>query len=139
MDEVVSPGEEAPEAVEAVSLLEKIAANPYDYDSHVAYITLLRKLGIGEDLRQAREFFHSFFPLSEGMLPTCCPLRLASASALKLSLLTVLLIDLWLQWLDDEEQAANTNDSLNSILALYDLAVSDYLCRMTFLSMNTDG
>ena len=65
------------------------------------------------------------------MLPTCCLLCLASA--LKVSLLTVLLIDLWLQWLDDEEQAANTNDSLNSILALYDLAVSDYLCRMTFL------
>jgi hypothetical protein len=52
---------------------------------------------------------------------------------LKVSLLTVLLIDLWLQWLDDEERAANTNDSLNSILALYDLAVSDYLCRMNFL------
>lgn len=131
MDEVVSPGEDAPEAVEAVSLLEKIAANPYDYNSHVAYITLLRKLGIGEDLRQAREVFHSFFPLSEGILPTCCLLYLASA--LKVSLLTVLLIDLWLQWLDDEEQAANTNDSVNSILALYDLAVSDYLCRMTFL------
>jgi hypothetical protein len=77
MDEVVSPGEEAPEAAEAVSLLEKIAANPYDYNSHVAYITLLRKLGIGEDLRQAREVFHSFFPLSEGMLPTCCLLCLA--------------------------------------------------------------
>ena len=56
MEEVVSPGEDAPEAVEAVSLLENIAANPYDYNSHVAYITLLRKLGIGEDLRQARNF-----------------------------------------------------------------------------------
>ena len=72
----MSPAEDVPEIVEAVSLLEKIAGNPYDYDSHIAYITLLRKLGNGEDLRQAREVFHSFFPLSEGTLPICCLLFL---------------------------------------------------------------
>ena len=73
MDEAVSPAEDGPEIVEAAGLLEKIATNPYDYDSHVAYVTLLRNLGNGEDLRQARELFHSFFPLSEGMSPSCFP------------------------------------------------------------------
>jgi len=53
-------------------------------------------------------------------------------SAWKVFLLTVVLIDLWLQWFDDEEQVAKTDDSLNSVFALYDLAVSDYLCRMAF-------
>jgi len=81
MDEAVSPAEDVPEMVEAVGLLEKIAANPYDYDSHVAYITLLRKLGNGEDLRQAREVFHSFFPLSEGLLHTYCLLHLLRRSS----------------------------------------------------------
>jgi len=43
------------------------------------------------------------------------------------------ILELWLQWLDDEEEAANTDDSLNTILALYDLAVADYLCIMAFV------
>lgn len=129
MDESMSPADDVPEATEAVTLLENIAANPYEYDGHVAYITLLRKLGNGEDLRQAREVFHSFFPLSEGMCP------FLAAFAIKYSLLRSLL-ELWLQWLDDEEQAASTDDSLNAIFALYVLAVADYLCIKAFSKGN---
>jgi hypothetical protein len=52
---------------ESSALLKKIAQNPYDYDTHVAYVTLLRTSGpLGSDLRQAWEVFHEFFPLSEG-------------------------------------------------------------------------
>lgn len=54
------------ETVELASLLEKIAENPYEYDNHIAYIALLRKAGATEDLRQARELFHSLYPFSEG-------------------------------------------------------------------------
>jgi len=53
-------------------------------------------------------------------------------------LVDVHLLELWLQWLDDEEQAANTDDSLNVILALYDLAVADYLCIKAFLKREID-
>jgi len=49
-----------------LQLLEKAAENPYDYDNHIAYITLLRQDGQMEELRQAREIFHSLFPFSEG-------------------------------------------------------------------------
>lgn len=59
---------ESPETLELASLLEKIAGNPYEYDNHVAYITLLRKTGDAEDLHQAREVFHSLYPFSEGIL-----------------------------------------------------------------------
>jgi len=67
MDESMSPADDVPESTEALTLLEKIAANPYEYDNHITYIRLLRRSGNGEDLRQAREVFHSFFPLSEGI------------------------------------------------------------------------
>jgi hypothetical protein len=48
------------------TLLEKIADNPYEYDSHVAYIALLRTLEDKEEVRSARAMFHSVFPFSEG-------------------------------------------------------------------------
>ena len=57
---------ESPEILELATLLEKIAENPYEYDNHVTYINLLRKIGDAEDLRQAREIFHSLYPFSEG-------------------------------------------------------------------------
>ena len=59
--------EDNPDVVEAAGLLEKIADNPYDYNSHFSYINLLTKLGATQDLRQARLVFHSFYPLSEGV------------------------------------------------------------------------
>lgn len=65
MEDVAS--NDTPELVKSAQLLEKIAQNPYDYDTHVAYISLLRGLGVGSELRQAREVFNEFFPLSEGI------------------------------------------------------------------------
>jgi hypothetical protein len=59
--------ENTPEMMEAANLLEKIADNPYEYENHLAYITLLRKLGATEDLHQARQVFHSLYPFSEGI------------------------------------------------------------------------
>ena len=61
------PSNDNPEMLELANLLEKIAENPYEYDNHVAYINLLRKVGDAEDLRQAREVFHSLYPFSEGI------------------------------------------------------------------------
>lgn len=62
-----------PDMIEVVALLGKIADDPYQYETHVAYISLLRKIGAGDDLREARQFFHSIFPFSEGaFLPFNC-------------------------------------------------------------------
>ena len=69
MEELVS---DDADVSEITTLLERIAENPYDYDGHVAYITLLRKMGATDDLRQAREVFHSFFPFSEGLGALAC-------------------------------------------------------------------
>ena len=66
MDEIERNGE-GPDAVELTRLLEKILENPYEYVSHVAYITMLQKHGHSEDLRDARLTLHSFYPLSEGI------------------------------------------------------------------------
>jgi len=74
-DEEMNPPDDGSEVseiakdAEVAGLLEKLAANPYDYESHVAYVTLLRGLGNAGDLHEARKFFYSYFPLSEGMLP----------------------------------------------------------------------
>jgi hypothetical protein len=68
MDDIASP-EDNQEMVETVKLLEKIVENPYEYETHTTYITILRNTGAMADLRQAREVFHSFFPFSEGTLP----------------------------------------------------------------------
>lgn len=61
---------ENPEILELATLLEKLAENPYDYENHVAYINSLRKIGDAQDLRQAREIFHSLYPFSEGTIAT---------------------------------------------------------------------
>ena len=62
-----SPSNDNPRMLELATLLEKIAENPYEYDNHIAYINLLRKVGDPEDIRQAREVFHSLYPFSEGI------------------------------------------------------------------------
>ena len=109
--------ENSPDIVESMNLLEKIAEDPYGYENHIAYICLLRKIEARDELRQAREVFHSFFPFSEGTIrPNWATLRLT------------FLIDLWLQWLEDEELAADGEEAVRAILDLYDHAVSDYLC-----------
>lgn len=101
---------------EAARLLEKIAENPYEYDAHIRYITQLRQVGptAAEELRQGRQLLHSFFPLSEGA-HNCCAL--------------INLLELWIRWLDDEEQVAESAEEIENIRDLYDLAVTDYLCK----------
>lgn len=112
MEDVVSTDDNQ-EMAEAAKLLEKIAENPYEYETHTAFIALLRQAGATEDLRQAREVFHSFFPFSEGILV----LKYVAD-----------MVELWLQWLDDEERNASDED-VAPILGLYDRAVKDYLCN----------
>jgi hypothetical protein len=38
------------------------------------------------------------------------------------------LLELWLQWLDDEEQTALTQDNAIAVYELYGRAVQDYIC-----------
>jgi len=42
--------------------------------------------------------------------------------------------DLWMQWLEDEEQLADSQETLHDVLRLYDRAVSDYLCNILFIN-----
>lgn len=112
MEDII-PGEDW-DTNRIATLLEKIAENPYDYDSHIAYVSLLRKFEDTEELRSAREVFHSIFPFSEGFL--LCFLWLT------------LHTELWIQWLDDEEKAAGDGEGVLSVYELYDRAASDYLC-----------
>jgi hypothetical protein len=65
-----------PDTIEVGALLGKIADDPYQYETQVACISLLRKIGAGDDLREARQFFHSIFPFSEGifLLSNCAEL-----------------------------------------------------------------
>lgn len=57
------------------SLEEALKANPYGYQNHVQYITLLRKAKLRERLKAARRTMQEVFPLTE---------------------------QLWVEWLDDE-------------------------------------
>jgi hypothetical protein len=102
-----------PDMTEVVALLGKIADDPYQYETHVAYISLLRKIGASDDLREARQFFHSIFPFSEGMFCHWTVLNW---------------IELWVQWLEDEEKSATSSDDLLGVLNLYEQAQQDYLC-----------
>ncbi|EMR10887.1 hypothetical protein PNEG_01034 [Pneumocystis murina B123] len=82
------------------TLLDKLMKQPFDYDSHIKYINLLKKHKMTDELRSAREAMQVYFPLTEEM---------------------------WIEWLDDQEELALTSDDKISLLELYSKSVEDYL------------
>ncbi|WIA33569.1 hypothetical protein OEZ86_006693 [Tetradesmus obliquus] len=79
---------------------KQLAANPSVYDTHVQLIQLLRKCKLRERLRQARQLMHDLFPFNESQ---------------------------WMDWINDEMAAISSQDDIDRIKALFQVAVQDYI------------
>ncbi|KAL5970650.1 Squamou cell carcinoma antigen recognized by T-cell 3 [Taenia solium] len=89
------------EAIEAEvsELTRQLEENPYLYDAQVRRITLLRKAGELNRLREAREMMSKYFPLTP---------------------------KLWLQWTEDEAFLLTEGDDREPIYQLFKRALADY-------------
>ncbi|KDP40896.1 hypothetical protein JCGZ_24895 [Jatropha curcas] len=85
---------------ELKTLEAELSTNPSNYDSHVQYIKLLRKMGEIEKLRQAREAMSAIFPLTPAM---------------------------WQEWANDEASLSTGGEEFSAFEKLYELGVLDYL------------
>ncbi|GAB2236082.1 hypothetical protein Droror1_Dr00027817 [Drosera rotundifolia] len=95
--------DEAQVKLQLQTLEEELGSNPSNYDAHVQYIKLLRKMGELEKLRQARETMSQVFPLSPEM---------------------------WREWATDETSllaGSGRAEAVEAIERLYERGVSDYL------------
>ncbi|KAI4296137.1 hypothetical protein L6164_036120 [Bauhinia variegata] len=92
--------DEAQQNLQLQTLQSQLSANPYDYDAHVQYIKLLRRMGDIEKLRKAREAMSDLFPLSPSM---------------------------WQEWTKDEASLNTGSDAFSAIVKLYERGVFDYL------------
>ncbi|KAL3843628.1 hypothetical protein ACJIZ3_001031 [Penstemon smallii] len=91
--------DEAQSKAQIEALETALGSNSSDYDSHVQYIKILRKLGDLEKLRQAREAMSALFPLTP---------------------------DMWQEWAKDEITSFG-EDAFPAVQKLYERGVSDYL------------
>ena len=80
------------ELKEIENLKETLAKNPYDYQSYVSLIDLLRRAGELEQLRTIRNNFAKNYPLSS---------------------------ELWLAWISDEKRVATSNDEKQHVEDLF--------------------
>ncbi|KAL5102982.1 Squamou cell carcinoma antigen recognized by T-cell 3 [Taenia crassiceps] len=89
------------EALEAEvsELTRQLEENPYLYDAQERRITLLRKAGELDRLREAREMMSKYFPLTPKM---------------------------WLQWTEDEASLLTEGDDRGPIYQLFKRALADY-------------
>ncbi|KAK7258271.1 hypothetical protein RIF29_23842 [Crotalaria pallida] len=89
---------EAEQKARVESLEAELAANPSNYDSHLHYIKLLRRMGDVDKLSAAREAMSQLFPLTPCM---------------------------WQEWIKDH--LSLSPDSTATILTLYQRGLFDYL------------
>ncbi|KAK7302396.1 hypothetical protein RJT34_13284 [Clitoria ternatea] len=94
--------DEAQQNLQLELLHTELAANPSNYDAHLQYIKLLRRMGDVDKLTRAREAMSELFPLSPSM---------------------------WRQWVKDHLSLnpASRPDVFSAVLNLYERAVFDYL------------
>ncbi|KAL5789204.1 hypothetical protein ACOSQ2_004092 [Xanthoceras sorbifolium] len=78
----------------------ELSNNPSNYDTHVQYIKVLRKMSEIEKLRQAREAMNEIFPLTPAM---------------------------WQEWARDEASLSIGPEAFLAIEKIYERGVSDYL------------
>ncbi|XP_010270737.1 PREDICTED: squamous cell carcinoma antigen recognized by T-cells 3-like [Nelumbo nucifera] len=88
------------EDLQLETLEKELAENPSSYDTHVQYIRTLRKLGLIENLREARESMNILFPLSPAM---------------------------WREWAKDEASLNTGPEAFAVIEKLYERGVHEYL------------
>ncbi|CAK7357216.1 unnamed protein product [Dovyalis caffra] len=91
--------DESQQNQELETLETELSSNPANYDSHVQYIKLLRKMGEIDKLRQAREAMNTVFPLSPEM---------------------------WRDWAKDEASISGP-EGFVAVEKIYDRGVFDYL------------
>ncbi|KAK0590803.1 hypothetical protein LWI29_031902 [Acer saccharum] len=92
--------DEAQQKLELQNLELELSNNPSNYDTHVQYIKVLRKMSEIEKLRQAREAMNEIFPLTPAM---------------------------WREWARDETCLLNEPGAFLAIEKIYERGVSDYL------------
>lgn len=82
------------------TLEDELATNPANYDAHVQYIKILRKMADIEKLRRAREAMSKLLPLTPSM---------------------------WQDWAKDEAAMGSGPETLSTVEKLYEQGVFDYL------------
>ncbi|CAM6111706.1 unnamed protein product [Calypogeia fissa] len=85
---------------QAEKLEASLAANPYSYDIHVQLIASLRRAGLLEKLRTAREAMNQLYPLTP---------------------------DMWREWAQDEARLIAGVEDVQAVEALYERGIQDYL------------
>lgn len=83
-----------------MELEQRLQKTPREYNAHLQLIEVLRRCGMRERLREARRSMHALFPLSEA---------------------------LWFDWVADELEAVEGLQDIPRIVALFEVAVKDYL------------
>ena len=82
-DDMEKDEEEDPEVLKKISEFEaEISYNPYNYSAHLELVTLLRKTEDFEKLRNARNKFSEYYPLTG---------------------------ELWIEWISDEQKIASSS------------------------------
>ena len=102
------------------SLKDAILKNPYDYDSYLTLIGLLKKAGEFLDLRSVRKSFAEHYPLSS---------------------------EIWLDWIQDELKVATSPEEKEHIESLFRKAVKDYtsvelwleFCQFSLAQLGAEG
>lgn len=91
------------ESLEALSnLLTQLSSTPYDISLHAQHIQLADATGIEEQVQAARDMLTSFWPAGD---------------------------EVWIPMIDaKEKEGVDTAESVQNVLALYELAEADYLC-----------
>jgi len=93
--------EEDPEVKRKISELEaELCSNPYNYAAHLELVTVLRQSEDFEKLRNARNKFSEYYPLTG---------------------------ELWIEWINDELKIATSEDDKKMVEELFEKGVKDYL------------
>ncbi|XP_041010443.1 squamous cell carcinoma antigen recognized by T-cells 3-like isoform X2 [Juglans microcarpa x Juglans regia] len=92
--------DDAEQNLQLQTLEAELSCNPSNYEAHVQYIRLLRKMGGIEKLRLAREAMSELFPLTPTM---------------------------WREWAKDEASIDSGPEAVHAIEKLYERGVLDYL------------
>ncbi|XP_024170815.1 squamous cell carcinoma antigen recognized by T-cells 3 isoform X3 [Rosa chinensis] len=92
--------DQAQQNLEIQTLEAELATNPSNYDAHVQYIQILRKMADIEKLRRAREAMSMLLPLTPSM---------------------------WQDWAKDELAMGSGPETFSTVEKLYEQGVSDYL------------
>jgi hypothetical protein len=122
------------ETIEAIATLQTmLKENPNQYEAHTQLIALLKSADLFEELCEARESMNKIYPLSEGkesrrreIIVFTCPIDWWQ----KINFNPIfVLLDLWMDWINDQVNMATSEDEKRHVLSLYERATTEYLCK----------